>query len=99
MAALLFMPLWKWKKIEPTNCDVSQVHRLCVCASGSLIIVILNSSTLISVSCLHFGQNNGRFVNVVSARTFNRVLDLHIGQYIHFVSFCIAHYLKCCDIM
>ena len=61
-------------------------------------MVILNFSTLIIVSCLHFGQNNGRFVNIVSARTFNRVLDLRIGQHTHFVSFCIARYPKCCDI-
>ncbi len=29
------------KDAEPTNCDCPQVHRLCVCASGSLMILLL----------------------------------------------------------
>jgi len=39
------------------NCDfISQVHRLCVFASGSAMTVILKFVTSINVSCLHFGQ-------------------------------------------
>ena len=41
-------------------------YRLCVYASGSLITVILNCVILIRVTCLHFGQNRGKFFNSVS---------------------------------
>ena len=60
-------------------------YRLCVCASGSLITDILSCFTLISVSCLHFGQNNGKFSSTVSSRNFIRVLLLQIGHNSHFV--------------
>ena len=43
-------------KRRADDCDYSQVHRLCVCASGSLMTVICSSFTSIKLSCLHFGQ-------------------------------------------
>lgn len=43
-------------------------YRLCVYASGSLITVVFCCSILIIVSCLHFGQNNGKFLSTVSLR-------------------------------
>ena len=55
----------------------SACYRLCVCASGSLIIDKFSSRTLISVSFLHFGQNRGKFSRSVSALNFIRVLLLH----------------------
>ena len=58
-------------------------YRLCVYASGSLITDIFSSLTHISVSCLHFGQNSGKFLSTVSMRIFVRVLLLQIGQLIH----------------
>ena len=55
--------------------------RLCVYASGSLLrIVICNCLTEISVSCLHFGQNNGKFSRTESFRIFTRVLLQQTGQ-------------------
>ena len=35
---------------------ISQVHRLCVCASGSVMTIIRKFFTSIKASCLHFGQ-------------------------------------------
>ena len=61
----------------------SAYYRLCVCASGSLIIDILNCLILIKVSCLHLGQNKGKFLSIVSPRIRNLVLFLHIGQFTH----------------
>ena len=49
-------------------------------ASGSLITEILNYVTLISVSCLHFGQKRGKFSSTVYSRIFNLVLLWQIGQ-------------------
>ena len=67
-------------KIEPTNCDFSQVHRLCVFASGSLITVMCNSLTSINISFLHFGQNSGKFIKTVFFRNFILVLFGQIGH-------------------
>ena len=62
-------------------------YRLCVCASGSVITDVIKLITLISVSCLHFGQKRGEFFRIVSSRIFNRVLLEQTGQRIHsFVS-------------
>ena len=58
-------------------------YRLCVYASGSLITDVFNSFTLISVSCLHLGQNSGKFFSTVSGRIFVRVLLLQIGHITH----------------
>ena len=60
----------------------SRCYRLCVLASGSLII-IFPCFILIRVSCLHFGQNNGKFINSVSSRILIRVLLLQIGHNTH----------------
>ena len=70
-------------------------YRLCVYASGSLIMDVLNCLTLIIVSRLHLGQNSGKFLSTVSRRILVRVLFLQIGQCTHF-SFCKAspHSLK-----
>ncbi len=65
------------------DCDCSQVHRLCIFVSGSLIMVIIPCFTLIRLSCLHFGQYKGKLNNSVSSLIFVRVLPLHIGHNTH----------------
>ena len=60
----------------------SRYYRLCVLASGS-IIVICCCLTLIMLSCLHFGQNRGKFINSVSFLIFVRVLFPQIGHITH----------------
>ena len=60
---------------------------LFVFASGSLCVVIFNCFTLISVSCLHFGQYSGKFLSSVSSRIFSRVLFLQTGHKIKLVVF------------
>ena len=64
----------------PAGCGLSAL-RLCVC---SLITVILNCFTWIKVSCLHFGQNSGKFLSSVSFRIFNLVLFPQTGHNIQF---------------
>lgn len=44
---------------------------------------LFKSFALISVSCLHFGQNRGKFSSIVSGRIFVRVLFPQIGQSTH----------------
>ena len=68
--------------------EVSTNYRLCVfwlCAfaSGSLITEIFSCWTFTNVSCLHFGQYNGKLVSVVSRRNLVRVLFLHKGHRNH----------------
>lgn len=63
--------------------SIATGYRLCVCASGSVITVVCNSFTVISVSCLHFGQNSGKFLSSVSSLIFSLVLFLQTGQNIH----------------
>ena len=52
------------------------------------------------VSCLHLGQNNGKFFNSVSPRILRRVLFPHTGQRIHSIlckwysPFSISGYMK-----
>ena len=65
------------------NRDYLTSYRLCICASGSLITDIFCLCTLIRVSCLHFGQNNGKFNSVVSCRSFIRVLFWQTGHNSH----------------
>ena len=65
---------------EPITAFHLACYRLCVCASGSWITDILMCFTLISVSCLHFGQNNGKFSSTVSSRNLIRVLLLQTGH-------------------
>ena len=55
-------------------------YRLCVLASGTTDNRIFMLSTSIKHSCLHLGQNIGKFLNDVSARIFVRVLHLQKGQ-------------------
>lgn len=55
----VFFIWWAYADISEKradDCDYSQVHRLCVFASGSLMTVICKSFALIRVSFLHFGQ-------------------------------------------
>lgn len=66
-------------------CPRATGYRLCVSASGSLITSVFISFTLISVSCLHFGQNNEKFSSTVSSRNLIRVLLLQTGHSSHFI--------------
>lgn len=58
-------------------------YRLCVLASGSLITDIFSCFTLIIVSCLHLGQNRGKFSSTVSELILIRVLFPQTGHNIH----------------
>jgi len=57
--------------LEPKRADNRNFnlacYRLCIFASGSLITNIFICCILIKVSCLHFGQYNGKFNNTVSS--------------------------------
>lgn len=71
-------------------------YRLCVSASGTTDNSIFIFSTFIKHSCLHFGQNIGKFFKEVSALIFVLVLHLQKGQCIqpfssmqNFCVFCI----------
>lgn len=44
---------------EPILSLFVKIYRLCVCATGSFMIDIFSCSTLIRVSCRHFGQYRG----------------------------------------
>ena len=48
-----------------------------------LYTITFKSFALISVSCLHFGQNNGKLSGAVSGRSFIRVLLLQTGHSSH----------------
>jgi len=61
----------------------SQIYRLCVKASGSLIMDIFNFLTFTKLSLLHLGQNKGNLTSSVSSRILTLVLLLHSGQMIH----------------
>ena len=69
----------------------SKGYRLCVLASGSLIIDIFICRTLINVSCLHLGQYRGKFSSTVSRRIFNLVLLPQTGHNIHSLSCITSH--------
>ena len=69
-----------YHKERADNCDCVHCYRLCVLASGSLITDIFSCCTRISVSCLHLGQNRGKFSSIVSLRTFNLVLFSQRGH-------------------
>lgn len=71
-------------------------YRLCVFASGSLITDIFICWILISVSCLHFGQNRGKCSSIVSSRILRRVLLLQTGQYIHSARFIFIYHRPLC---
>ncbi len=58
-------------------------HRLCVCASGSLMMVILPCFKSIRVSFRHLGQNRGKCFNSVSFRIFTLVFPPQVGQITH----------------
>ena len=83
------------EKIRADNCDFTHDYRLCVFASGSLIIDVFSCRTAIRVSCLHFGQNSGKFSSTVSSRTRSRVLLSQTGHNIHFSSIIVHHPLFC----
>ena len=46
---------------------------------------VLDIYTFTKVSCLHFGQNSGKFVSVVSGLIRVRVLLLQIGHSSHLI--------------
>ena len=71
------------KRAEPMNCDISQIHRLCGLAAGSVMITICRFLTFIKFSCLHFGQNRGKFCSIVSFRILSLVLPPQTGHLIH----------------
>ena len=70
-------------KKEPTTVTLLTCYRLCVFASGSWITNIFSCFTLIIVSCLHLGQNSGKFSSTVSSRILTLVLFLQNGHNIH----------------
>ena len=61
----------------------SLCYRLCVLASGSCTMDRFSCRTAIKVSCLHLGQNNGKFSRMVSLRILNRVLLPQTGHNTH----------------
>ena len=71
------------KKKEPVTVNNLTCYRLCVLASGSLITDIFSCFTLIIVSCLHLGQNSGKFSSTVSLSILTRVLLPQTGHNIH----------------
>jgi len=77
----------------------STSYRLCVLTSGSLITETIKFFPLINVSCLHFGQNKGKFSSMVSSRSFTLVLLLQMGHN-NQLSFFIYHHpeVKTCII-
>jgi len=77
------MQLEQFIKKEPTTVISHTCYRLCILVSGSLIIDIFNCFTLIMVSCLHLGQNSGKFSSTVSSRILRRVLFPQTGHKIH----------------
>jgi hypothetical protein len=80
------------KKERADTLHKSTGYRLCVLASGSLITDIFNSRIVIMVSCLHLGQNRGKFFNTVSFRILSRVLLLQTGHNIHSISSIMTSY-------
>lgn len=71
-------------KTEPITYEVfPQCYRLCVLASGSCTMDRFSCRTAIKVSCLHLGQNNGKFSRMVSLRILNRVLLPQTGHNTH----------------
>ena len=57
--------------------------------SGSSLRTIFSFTKLILVTALHFGQNRGKFTNVVSSWTLVLVFPLHTGHGSQY-SFCFA---------
>ena len=62
-------------------------------ASGSVITVTCKLLTFIRFSCLHLGQNKGKFFNIVSFLILSRVLLPQTGHRIHSAVFASIHYL------
>ena len=66
-------------------------------ASGSLMTVTCKLMASINVSCLHFGQNIGKFLSIVSSRILSLVLLLQTGHKSHLFSFIVLDSLKSWD--
>ena len=60
-----------------------QYHSASPQRSGSLMTVTCKCVTSTNVSCLHFGQNSGKFFSSVSFLILVRLLLPQTGQYIH----------------
>ena len=69
---------------------ISQVHRLCVLASGTSAFVIFSCFAFINVCLWHLGQNRGKFFSSVSSRICTLVLLPQTGHNIN-SSFCIRY--------
>lgn len=80
-------------KKEPIPMSSLNGYRLCVLASGSVMVEILNFFRLIIISCLHLGQNRGKFSNTVFSSNFIRVLPLQIGHNNHSFILKMLYYL------
>lgn len=70
-----------------------QYHSASLQRSGSLMTVTCKCVTSTNVSCLHFGQNSGKFFSSVSFLILVRLLLPQIEQYIHCVLVSIAIFL------
>ena len=66
--------------------EIPQVHRLCVYASGSLMIVSFDCWIFTTFSRLHFGQNSGKLSRIVSILICVRVLFPQTGHNTHSLS-------------
>ena len=71
------------KDAEPTNCDCSQVHRLCLWLFNKRDFKCFNFDQTFSFT---FREKSGRLSKTVSCRTLIRILFLHTGQRGHCVS-------------
>lgn len=65
------------------NCEQSHMLSALRLSVGSLITDIFSCFTLIIVSCLHLGQNSGKFSSTVSPSILTRVLLPQTGHNIH----------------
>ena len=87
-AATLYLLSHDFSNAKPiTRRNIPISYRLCVYASGSFFIFVLpfataicNFFTSIKLSCLHFGQNSGKFSSTVSDRILIRVLLPQTGD-------------------
>ena len=75
--------IYWWKKSRWSMWVSSQVHRLCVLASGTSAFVIFSCFAFIKVCLWHLGQNSGKFFSSVSSRICTLVLLPQTGHSIN----------------